>query len=95
MNHRACAAHTDISFLFAGRGGFEICHKYGLVVMAGQMCFLTLHFQAERKLGVLTNSLTSPALKARARHQHSLFTEAVSAPEAKFDVEAVKLNHGR
>ena len=46
------------------------------------------------KLGnVLTHSLTSPG--PRTRHQHSLFPETGSAPETKFDVEAVKLNHGR
>ena len=89
------SSHTDISFLFASRVGFQICHKYGLAVMAGQMCFLKLSLQlTERKLGnVLTHSLTSPG--PRTRHQHSLFPETGSAPEAKFDVEAVKLNHGR
>ena len=65
------------------------------------MCFLKLPLQpGERKLGVLANSLTSPSTRARARHQHSLFTQrptesGASGPEAKFDVEAVKLNHGR
>ena len=64
------------------------------------MCFLNLPLQpGERKLGVLANSLASPSTRARARHQHSLFTQkpesGASGPEAKFDVEAVKLNHGR
>ena len=64
------------------------------------MCFLKLSLQqGERKLGVLAHSVTSPGTRARARQQHSLFSQmpetASSAPEAKFDVEAVKLNHGR
>ena len=50
-------------------------------------------------MGVLAHSVTSPGTRARARQQHSLFSQmpetASSAPEAKFDVEAVKLNHGR
>lgn len=66
---------------------------------------LTAVLQMERKLGVLSNSSVSGAEsgteKMRSRQQHSLFTRANTAASnaansgANFDVEAVKLHHGR
>ena len=65
----------------------------------------TAVLQMERKLGVLSNSSVSGAEsgteKMRSRQQHSLFTRANTAASnaansgANFDVEAVKLHHGR
>ena len=69
---------------------------------------LSLYFQYERKLGVLSNNIISSQerdsgsamMKMRTRQQHSLFTASASSSPAvavgsNFDVEAVKLNHGR
>ena len=66
---------------------------------------LTAVLQMERKLGVLSNSSVSGAEsgteKMRSRQQHSLFSRANTAASnaansgANFDVEAVKLHHGR
>ena len=55
-----------------------------------------LYSQAERKLGVLSSALpVFPRLPEEGVRPRSLFARDAAAPEASFDVEAVKLNHGR
>ena len=60
------------------------------------LTFASLYSQAERKLGVLSSALpVFPRLPEEGVRPRSLFARDAAAPEASFDVEAVKLNHGR